>query len=132
MGNCCGKPEPDNFNSQGRVLGSAPPRQATAPVPASATRPKPPKVGGPPRTLGGGGGEGASSGASSTSAAEDARRKAAEAAEARARGKPAGGKLASQLEVQKKKTRNETLKEVSDENRRRRDVDDQAKTLSHN
>ncbi|KAL8413967.1 hypothetical protein RB594_005267 [Gaeumannomyces avenae] len=131
MGNCCGKPESDNFASQGRVLGSAPPRQTTAPIPASVIRPKPPKVGGPPRTLGGGGGGGGASSSASSTSAEDARRKAAEAAEARAKGKPAG-KLGSQLEVQKKKTRNETLKEVSEENRRLRDIDDQAKALSHN
>ncbi|KZL69122.1 hypothetical protein CT0861_12573 [Colletotrichum tofieldiae] len=73
MGSVCGKEDKgDNFTSPGRPLGTAPPPQPkTAPIPA--------RVGGPPRTLGGGSGGGAP-GEQSANAAE-ARRKAAEAAE---------------------------------------------------
>lgn len=76
MGSVCGKEDKgDNFTSPGRPLGTAPPPQPkTAPIPA--------RVGGPPRTLGGGGGgsNGGAPGEQSADAAE-ARRKAAEAAE---------------------------------------------------
>jgi hypothetical protein len=70
MGNICGKQESDAFSQPGRVLGSAPP-------PAPKTAPVPKKVGGPPRTLGGGSSTG------DGSDLVDARRKAAEAAEVR-------------------------------------------------
>lgn len=115
MGNCCGKAESESFAQPGRTLGSAPP-----PQPASA--PLPNKVGGPPRTLGG------SSTAAQTTQ-DDARMKAAEAAEARAKAssKP-GGKLASQLSAQKKQTRNDTLKEASEQQLRARESDQVAET----
>jgi hypothetical protein len=51
MGNLCGKESKDNFEGQGRTLGSAPAPATRAPVPKNVTAPKP-KVGGPPRTLG--------------------------------------------------------------------------------
>lgn len=51
MGNLCGKQSKDNFEGQGRTLGSAPEPATRASVPSNATAPKP-KVGGPPRTLG--------------------------------------------------------------------------------
>lgn len=74
MGSVCGKEKGDNFSSPGRPVGTAPPPQGkpmTAPIPATA------RVGGPPRTLGGGN----PSGEQSSADADDARRRAAEAAE---------------------------------------------------
>lgn len=84
MGNLCGKQEASQEASPpGRRLGSTPAatRKATSSVP--------PKVGGPPRTLGSGPGSGSGPGpsqpssaeASSSSAHDDARKRAAEAAE---------------------------------------------------
>jgi hypothetical protein len=53
MGNLCGKESKDNFEGQGRTVGSAPAPTTKASVPNSAATSKPkPKVGGPPRTLG--------------------------------------------------------------------------------
>ncbi|PHH76512.1 hypothetical protein CDD82_3962 [Ophiocordyceps australis] len=112
MGNLCGKQDAEP-TSPGRVLGSAPPRASQpkrAPVPAS--------VGGPPRTLG-------SQGASSSG---DARQRAAEAAEARAKAASSkGGKLQSQLEAQKRQSRNDILKQASAQQQRARDADDAAR-----
>jgi hypothetical protein len=51
MGNLCGKQSKDNFEGQGRTLGSAPAPATRASVPNNVAQPKP-KVGGPPRTLG--------------------------------------------------------------------------------
>lgn len=53
MGNLCGKESKDNFEGQGRTLGSAPAPATKASVPSSASAPKR-TVGGPPRTLGDG------------------------------------------------------------------------------
>jgi len=133
MGNCCGKPDADPFAGQGRVLGTAPPKAQTAPVPAARAK----TVGGPPRPLGG-------SGSGSGSGDADARRRAAEAAEVRfpyqreavfvpgrladevqARAKGTGkprGKLADQLDAQRRQTRTDTLKEASADETRRREV----------
>ncbi|EMR61572.1 hypothetical protein MGN70_005401 [Eutypa lata] len=126
MGNICGKADSEAFSQPGRVLGSAPPPQPQrASVPAGARGPTPPKVvGGPPRTLGG------RAGAGGGEAADEARRRAAEAAEARAQAKPAG-KLGSQLAAQKKQTRNDTLKEISSNERRQRDADEAAQARTH-
>ena len=145
MGNCCGKPDADPFSSPGRVLGTAPPKAHTAPVPAKST-----KVGGPPRTLGGGSGAGSGSGDA------DARRKAAEAAEvrsplrrssprsagpvecslttsqARAKGPAKKGKLADQLDAQRRQTRTDTLKDASADEIRRREMDAAAQARSYN
>ncbi|KFA66256.1 hypothetical protein S40285_01862 [Stachybotrys chlorohalonatus IBT 40285] len=108
MGNCCGKPDAGD-TSQPRFAGSASAGATTASVPR--------KVGGPGRTLGG-----PSSGPDNTSSQDDARLRAAEAAEARAKAaSTGGGKLQSQLAAQKKQTRNDTLKEVSDQALRQRD-----------
>ncbi|KAK1988691.1 hypothetical protein LZ30DRAFT_776592 [Colletotrichum cereale] len=155
MGSFCGKEDKgDNFTSPGRPLGTAPPPQPkTAPIPA--------RIGGPPRTLGGGGGGGAS-GQQSADAAE-ARRKAAEAAEASiprlslpsflfptfacswplgahrqratARAKAASkstGKLSSQLNAQKKQTQTDLLKDVSAQQLRQRDADADAEARTYN
>ncbi|KAM0345327.1 hypothetical protein ACHAPU_006726 [Fusarium lateritium] len=134
MGNICGKTEPEAFSQPGRVLGSAPP-------PTAGTAPVPKKVGGPPRTLGGG------SVPEASGDVDNARRRAAEAAEvrknppqnsnvpwsrdfdarAKATSKP-GGKLQSQLAAQKKQTRSETLKDASQEQLRARESDQAAET----
>lgn len=50
MGNLCGKQSKDNFEGQGRTLGSAPEPATRASIPSNVTAK--PKVGGPPRTLG--------------------------------------------------------------------------------
>ncbi|KAI1458993.1 hypothetical protein F4805DRAFT_98003 [Annulohypoxylon moriforme] len=124
MGNICGKSDSDNFSQPGRVLGSAPPQPERASVPA--------KIGGPPRTLGG---EGSSPKSPDTSSdAVEARRRAAEAAEARAQAATSKntGKLSSQLAAQKKQTRNETLKEISNNEIRQRDADEAAQSRTHN
>ncbi|RYO83028.1 hypothetical protein DL766_005520 [Monosporascus sp. MC13-8B] len=129
MGNICGKSDGDAFAQPGRVLGSAPaqPQRASVPAGAIGGTASSPKVGGPPRTLGGsrsGGGE----------SADEARRRAAEAAEARAQAatSKASGKLGTQLAAQKKQTRNEALKELSNSERRQRDADEAAQARSHN
>ncbi|KAK4159176.1 hypothetical protein QBC43DRAFT_132743 [Cladorrhinum sp. PSN259] len=128
MGNLCGKASSDNFNQPGRRLDSAPPpHPASASVPASASaRPKQsPKVGGPPRTLGGG-----SAPSSPSSSADDPRKKAGEAAAARLeRQKEGGGKLKAQLDKERAKTRVGTLKDLSEAERRHRDVDQSADAL---
>jgi hypothetical protein len=51
MGNLCGKQSKDNFEGQGRTLGSAPAPVTRASIPNNVATPRP-KVGGPPRTLG--------------------------------------------------------------------------------
>ncbi|KAJ6445883.1 hypothetical protein O9K51_00648 [Purpureocillium lavendulum] len=99
MGNICGKAEA-NPSPPGRVLGSTPAPKTTSSVPN--------KVGGPPRTLGGGSGnngngEPGRGGPSSGGDPGDARRRAAEAAEARAKAANKGGKLSAQLNAQKKR-----------------------------
>jgi hypothetical protein len=50
MGNLCGKESKDNFEGQGRTLGSAPAPVTKASVPSNVTPKR--TVGGPPRTLG--------------------------------------------------------------------------------
>ncbi|KAI2467702.1 hypothetical protein F4781DRAFT_299263 [Annulohypoxylon bovei var. microspora] len=124
MGNICGKSDSDNFSQPGRMLGSAPPQPERSSVPA--------KIVGPPRTLGGAGGSPNSPDTSSD--AIEARRRAAEAAEARAQATTSKntGKLASQLAAQKKQTRNDTLKEISNSEIRQRDADEAAQARSHN
>ncbi|KAI0851410.1 hypothetical protein F5Y00DRAFT_8671 [Daldinia vernicosa] len=123
MGNICGKSESENFSQPGRVLGSAPPPQPErSSVPAS--------VGGPPRTLGGN----PQKQPQDNSNAEEARKRAAEAAEARANAtaSKSTGKLGTQLAAQKKQTRNDTLKELSNNEIRQRDADEAANARTHN
>ncbi|KAI0913746.1 hypothetical protein F4824DRAFT_483642 [Ustulina deusta] len=121
MGNICGKSESEAFSQPGRILGSAPPQPQRVPVPAH--------VGGPPRTLGGG----SPAAQGNSRAADDARRRAAEAAEARAQAASAKstGKLGTQLAAQKKQTRNDTLQEISNNERRQRDADEAAQARAH-
>ncbi|KAI1733742.1 hypothetical protein F4680DRAFT_454648 [Xylaria scruposa] len=126
MGNICGKSESEAFSQPGRVLGSAPEQPQRASIPAH--------VGGPPRTLGGGlGGGGSPSAQGNSGDADDARRRAAEAAEARAQAASArsSGKLGAQLAAQKKQTRNDTLQEISNNERRQRDADEAAQARVH-
>lgn len=120
MGNICGKTESEP-SQPGRALGSAPP-------PGPKTSRVPPKVGGPPRTLGGAGSDAGSGtgGVNNSSDPSDARRKAAEAAEARAKASSKGGKLQSQLNAQKKKNLSSTLAEASNQELRARDADEAA------
>ncbi|PWI64822.1 hypothetical protein PCL_08536 [Purpureocillium lilacinum] len=115
MGNICGKAEP-NPSPPGRVLGSAPAPRTTSSVPK--------KVGGPPRTLGGGSGGHEPAGGDSSVDPGDARRRAAEAAEARAKAANKGGKLKAQLNAQKKQSRSDTMKGASEAERRARDADE--------
>ncbi|KAI6093789.1 hypothetical protein F4821DRAFT_252788 [Hypoxylon rubiginosum] len=124
MGNICGKSDSEAFSQPGRVLGSAPPQPQRAPVP--------PTVSSPPRTLGGS--APAAQGAQNGGSTDEARRRAAEAAEARAQAATAKttGKLGTQLAAQKKQTRNDTLKEVSNNAIRQRDADEGAQARSHN
>ncbi|KAJ0388454.1 hypothetical protein COL922a_000258 [Colletotrichum nupharicola] len=129
MGSVCGKESgDDNFSSPGRPLGTAPPPQPkTAPIPA--------RVGGPPRTLGGGSGSGAggASGERSNADADDARRRAAEAAEARAKAaNKSTGKLGSQLNAQKKQTQTDLLKDASTQQLSQRDADAAAEARTYN
>lgn len=77
MGNLCGKEsKDDNFQGPGRTLGSAPPpsNNAKASIPANvktggSAKPAP-KVGGPPRTLGGAGDASGSAQSAAAAAAE--------------------------------------------------------------
>ncbi|RYP65291.1 hypothetical protein DL771_008360 [Monosporascus sp. 5C6A] len=128
MGNICGKSDGDAFAQPGRVLGSAPaqPQRASVPDGAIGRTARPPKVGGPPRTLGGSQSAGGES-------PDEARRRAAEAAEARAQAatSKASGKLGTQLAAQRRQTHNETLKEHSNNERRQRDVEAAAKAMRH-
>jgi len=52
MGNLCGKQSKDNFDGQGRTLGSAPAPATKASVPSNVASAPKRTVGGPPRTLG--------------------------------------------------------------------------------
>lgn len=118
MGNLCGKQSKDSFDGPGRVLGAAPTpsNNAKASVPKQAK----PKVGGPPRTLGG-----------ESSTGGDARSAAAAAAEARA-SKTATGDLAKKLEAQKKQTHNQTLQQVAQENLAQRQADAATEARNYN
>ncbi|RKU42145.1 hypothetical protein DL546_005310 [Coniochaeta pulveracea] len=123
MGSLCSKQEPSAFAQPGRRLDQASPRPAapTASIPTAGK----PKVGGPPRTLGG------SSPPGSGGDANDARRRAAEAAEARNNPKGSGGKLSAQLAADKKKTQAQTLSEAAYANNRHRDADEAAAARLH-
>lgn len=52
MGNLCGKPSKDNFEGQGRTLGSAPTPATKASIPSNVASAPKRTVGGPARTLG--------------------------------------------------------------------------------
>ncbi|CAK7566059.1 MAG: hypothetical protein SEPTF4163_003992 [Sporothrix epigloea] len=131
MGNICGKADKfdDPYDQPGRPLGGGNARPITT-RPAETgqqgkTAPVPPRVGGPPRTLGG------SSSEPGSSAANDARERAAAAAEARNAPK-ATGKLGAQLAAQKRESQSETLKKASQAEVRKREMDAQAAAAAHN
>ncbi|CAA9958657.1 hypothetical protein CFE70_002174 [Pyrenophora teres f. teres 0-1] len=117
MGNLCGKQSKDNFEGQGRTLGSAPEPATRASIPSNVTAK--PKVGGPPRTLG------------DSNRADDPKAAAAAAAEARAN-KPTSGDLQKRLDAQKRQTNNQTLQQAADENRRAREADQATETRNYN
>ncbi|KAI8941351.1 hypothetical protein NX059_002576 [Plenodomus lindquistii] len=120
MGNLCGKEsKSDNFDGQGRTLGSAPAPATKASVPSNVAQSKQPKVGGPPRTLGEG------------NSRDDPKAAAAAAAEARAN-KPTSGDLQKKLDAQKRQTHNQTLQQVANENRLARDADAVNETRAYN
>ncbi|EOA81883.1 hypothetical protein ACJQWK_05050 [Exserohilum turcicum] len=118
MGNLCGKQSKDNFEGQGRTLGSAPEPATRASVPSNATAPKP-KVGGPPRTLG------------DSNRVDDPKAAAAAAAEARAN-KSSSGDLQKKLDAQKRQTNNQTLQQAAAENRLAREADQATETRNYN
>ncbi|KAK8196488.1 hypothetical protein M8818_006653 [Zalaria obscura] len=111
MGNCCGKQDSEAFSKPGRTLGSAPPPQQPT------TARVPPIVSSQGRTLGNG-----------ESSSEDPKAAAARAAEERAKAAQGKGKLGRQLDAQKARTHNDTLTQVSRENRAARDMDAAAET----
>ncbi|SPN96756.1 uncharacterized protein DNG_00276 [Cephalotrichum gorgonifer] len=123
MGSLCSKASSDNFAGAGRPLGSAPAPAGTSSVPKTV------KVGGPPRTLGGG--PGASPHGESADGLIDARSRAAAAAEARAQAAKPSGKLGAKLEAQKKMSRTEALQAASSDEQRARDIDASASALRH-
>ncbi|KAH7085997.1 hypothetical protein BKA63DRAFT_432632 [Paraphoma chrysanthemicola] len=117
MGNLCGKESKDNFEGQGRTLGSAPAPVTKASVPSNVTPKR--TVGGPPRTLGEG------------NAVNDPKSAAAAAAEAR-NSKAATGDLAKKLEAQKRQTNTQTLQQAANENRLAREADQATETRNYN
>ncbi|USP74494.1 uncharacterized protein yc1106_01768 [Curvularia clavata] len=116
MGNLCGKQSKDNFEGQGRTLGSAPEPATRASVPSNAAKPK---VGGPPRTLG------------DSNRESDPKAAAAAAAEARAN-KSSSGDLQKKLDAQKRQTNNQTLQQAANENRLAREADQATETRNYN
>ncbi|KAF1831487.1 hypothetical protein BDW02DRAFT_571946 [Decorospora gaudefroyi] len=119
MGNLCGKQSKDNFEGQGRTLGSAPAPATRASIPSNVATPTKPKVGGPPRTLG------------ESNKGDDPKAAAAAAAEARAN-KTSTGDLQKKLDAQKRQTNNQTLQQASNENRLAREVDQATETRNYN
>ncbi|KNG51489.1 hypothetical protein DDE82_000810 [Stemphylium lycopersici] len=118
MGNLCGKQSKDNFEGQGRTLGSAPAPATRASIPSNVAPPKP-KVGGPPRTLG------------ESNREDDPKAAAAAAAEARAN-KSSSGDLQKKLDAQKRQTNTQTLQQAANENRMAREADQATETRNYN
>ncbi|TKX20006.1 hypothetical protein C1H76_7890 [Elsinoe australis] len=121
MGNCFGKTkDSDNFKGQGRTLGG--PTPANAPAAASTAAKVPAGASsGQGRTLGGPQGD-----------VNDPKSAAFRAAEERKLSAQGKGKLGKQLDAQKKMTNNETLAQVSKENRAARDMDNNHESRAHN
>ncbi|KAL2159190.1 hypothetical protein VTH06DRAFT_2622 [Thermothelomyces fergusii] len=130
MGNLCSS-ERDHFSQPGRPLGTTPAAPATASVPASASASaskSPRRVGGAPRTLGGGSGP-ASAGGGDT---DDPRARAAAAAEARYQAsQQRKGKLQAQLDRQRRMTDPQVLQEASRTERGQRALDESVQALAH-
>ncbi|KAL3427780.1 hypothetical protein PVAG01_01289 [Phlyctema vagabunda] len=142
MGNLCGKQSNDDpFAQPGRTIASAGAStninnnsgNSNSNANSKPTAPLPRKVGGPARTLGGAGAGGAGGGGGTAAEREDARKKAAEAAEARAKeaNRPKG-KLGERLAEQKKQSRNDTLGDLSRDERRQREVDSAQESRNFN
>ncbi|MCJ1336037.1 hypothetical protein MMC09_001312 [Bachmanniomyces sp. S44760] len=122
MGNICGKQsqDVDPFDQPGRTVGSTP---SANPAPRASV---PPKVTGQGRQLGG-------YGTTSNTSKQDARSAAASAAEERAsKANQPKGKLGRDLAKEKQQTRTGTLNAVSQDERRRRDVDQTAEARNWN
>ncbi|KAK8042266.1 hypothetical protein PG993_006789 [Apiospora rasikravindrae] len=127
MGNICGKSssDPDAFSTPGRIVGTTPAQPQRASLP-------PRVVGGPPRKLGGGN-DSAAAAAPSSSAAVEARETGSRGCREQRRLLPkTQGKLGQQLAAQKKQSRQETLNEISQEERRARDAEQAAQARAHN
>ncbi|KKY17694.1 hypothetical protein UCRPC4_g05327 [Phaeomoniella chlamydospora] len=125
MGNLCSRSSnpPDNFSAPGRTLGSSapPPSKPTSNLPSSHFASSPGRTLGPSQ----------SPNSDANSAAAQARRAAEERA-AKLQNAQAKGKLGQQLAEQKKKTRNDILKEESEEARRKREVDQATEARNFN
>ncbi|EAT85496.1 hypothetical protein HBI56_134640 [Parastagonospora nodorum] len=117
MGNLCGKQSSDNFEGQGRTLGSAPAPATKASIPSNVAPKR--TVGGPPRTLG------------ESNVENDPKAAAAAAAEAR-NNKTTSGDLQKKLDAQKRQTNNQTLQQAAEENRRAREADQATETRNYN
>ncbi|KAL9133849.1 MAG: hypothetical protein Q9175_004969 [Cornicularia normoerica] len=117
MGNLCGKPSKENdpFSQPGRTVGSVPPSK-------SNPRASVPKISSQGQKLGG----------SSTGESSDAKSAAARAAEERAKANQPRGKLGRDLAKERAQTRTGTLENVSQDERRRRDVDQTSQTINYN
>ncbi|KAF1943239.1 hypothetical protein EJ02DRAFT_443487 [Clathrospora elynae] len=118
MGNLCGKQSKDNFEGEGRTVGSAPAPTTKASIPSNVATPKP-KMGGPPRTLGEG------------NRGDDPKAAAAAAAEARAN-RTSPGDLQKRLDAQKRQTNNQTLLQAANDNRLAREADQATETRNYN
>ncbi|PHH55000.1 hypothetical protein CFIMG_001316RA [Ceratocystis fimbriata CBS 114723] len=130
MGCLCGKPDPDAFNSPGRVLGSAPPQPRTSAVPKNYTGTTQRLGNSSPDTKTASEPSGRPAGGASD--ANEARRRAAEAAERRANAASrTPGKLGAQLAAQRKKTTNDHLKDASQQALRERELDANTASLRH-
>ncbi|KAL4893904.1 hypothetical protein BDV59DRAFT_176412 [Aspergillus ambiguus] len=131
MGSFCSKSsnEPDAFAQPGRVLGSGQNPQKGTTSSSSGPRAPLPKSnwGTPGRTLGGAG-EPSTTPSTSSPDTADARTNAAIAAQKRAESATTArkGKLGSKLAAQKARPPNQTLNEVSREERAARDADEAA------
>ncbi|PWW74403.1 hypothetical protein C7212DRAFT_283678 [Tuber magnatum] len=110
MGNFCGK-ESGSSLPNSRVLGSsASPLTAAGGAPLTSKNPK--IASGPGRTLGGGSGGGSAEAGAVTGEQLDPRTAAALAAEERLKKNAATGKLASELDKQKRKTQNQHIQDL--------------------
>ncbi|KAH7414336.1 hypothetical protein DE146DRAFT_32272 [Phaeosphaeria sp. MPI-PUGE-AT-0046c] len=119
MGNLCGKESKDNFEGQGRTLGSAPAPPTRASVPANASSAPKRTVGGPPRTLG------------EVNKDNDPKAAAAAAAEAR-NNRSTFGDLQKKLDAQKRQTNTQTLQQAANESRLAREADQATETRNYN
>ncbi|EME49812.1 hypothetical protein DOTSEDRAFT_68564 [Dothistroma septosporum NZE10] len=123
MGNCCGKGATDeNFQGEGRTLGSQP---TTATTPAKSIRAAaPPKISSQGRTLG--------NNNSTPNGSEAPGTAAARAAEERVKASQAKGKLGKQLDARRSQTQATTLAATARDNVAAREADALAQTRHYN